>query len=116
MGPEGGVGAFGIVSAWFAETGGGGGFEARPQLSAKKVPVFFLVPFDAETFKTCKYTQKKIYLGVPPHPPCQPGLSTCQRLLSKGGKNFTFKSDKFFSVSGDSKPKKFFEKKNWYLH
>ena len=43
-----------------------GGFEARPQLSAKKVPVFFLVPFDAETFKTCKYTQKFFYLGLPP--------------------------------------------------
>ena len=53
--------------------GGGGrwgeGFEARPQLSAKKVQVFFLLSFDSEPFKTCKYTHKKIYLGVPPPPP-----------------------------------------------
>ena len=73
--------------------------------------VFFLVPFDAETFKTCKYTQKKIYLGVPPHPPvnrgCQPVKGYCQR----GVKISLSSLINFFSVSGDSKPKKIFRQK-----
>ena len=46
--------------------GQGGGSEARPQLSAKKVPLLFLPPFDAETFKTCKNTIKGINLCALP--------------------------------------------------
>ena len=51
---------------------GRGGFEARPQLSAKKVQVFFLLSFDSEHFKTCKYTKKKFIWVYPPPPPNQP--------------------------------------------
>merc|ERR1712105_443340 len=55
--------------------GGGrwGGSRPDHNFRPKKYQFFFWVPFDAETFKTCKYTQKKIYLGVPPLPLCQPG-------------------------------------------
>ena len=45
---------------------GGGGFEARPQLSAKKYHFLFLLPFDAEVFKTCKNTIKLINLCALP--------------------------------------------------
>ena len=44
----------------------GGGFEARPQLSAKEYHFLFLLPFDAEAFKTCKNTIKLINLCALP--------------------------------------------------
>ena len=70
--------------------GRGGGFEARPQLSAKKVPIFFLLPFDAEAFKTCKYTIKFFYLGPTPPPSscfrrCGGGVLVLLLLRGKGG-------------------------------
>ena len=66
--------------------GGGrwGGFEARPQLSAKKVPVFFLVPFDAETFKTCKYTKKNLF-GCTTPSPLSTGAVNLSKVSVKGG-------------------------------
>ena len=42
----------------------GGWFEARPQ--PKKYLFFFLLPFDAEAFKTCKNTIKLIDLCALP--------------------------------------------------
>ena len=87
------------------------GSEARPQLSAKKVPLLFLLPFDAEAFKTCKNTIKLINL-------CALGLGLWLTLTVYfdlawgGGENFTFQSFQSFSVSGDSKQKKISHKKS----
>ena len=38
--------------------GGGGAVGVLPQLSVKKLPLFVLLPFDADAFKTCKNTTK----------------------------------------------------------
>jgi len=49
--------------------GAGGGSRPDHNFRPKKYKFFFLLSFDSEPFKTCKYTHKKIYLGVPPPPP-----------------------------------------------
>ena len=67
---RGGVKKVVLLGGW--DHWGRGGFEARPQLSAKKVQVFFLLSFDSEHFKTCKYTKKIFFWVSPPPPPNQP--------------------------------------------
>ena len=52
--------------------GGGGGSRPDHNFRPKKYKFFFLLSFDSEHFKTCKYT-KKIFIWVyPPPPPNQP--------------------------------------------
>ena len=45
---------------------GGRGLGSRPELPVKKLPLFVLLPFDAEAFKTCKNTIKLINLCALP--------------------------------------------------
>ena len=58
----------GVKKWYFWVVGAVGGSEARPQLSAKKYHFLFLLPFDAEAFKTCKNTIKLglgLWLSLP---------------------------------------------------
>ena len=54
---------------WVVGTiGGGGGSRPDHNFRPKKYKFFFLLSFDSEHFKTCKYTKKKIFGYTTPSP------------------------------------------------
>ena len=98
-------------------------FEARPQLSAKKYHYLFLLPFDAEAFKTCKKQNKTYYfvcstltwVGSLVDFDCVFLLGLIEVGEGEGGKISVSNLFNYFSVSGDSKQKKNFPQKSGTL-